>query len=409
MTFKVKFDTVLGCLNVSVFAYILTVFWVESLPGWSKLVHVSIVMMLLSLVVLGWQRGIKLRLDPMFFLFWIFLLFAYISVYWSGEQGMAAVRTVSLLVNILGASLVWVALWNSVPLRTVGYAAIAGASIQGGVALQQFWLGGGDVMRFEGLSGNANALAIQLSIAAFLVLVSLHHSFWPPFIAFLFVLIATVVSGSRKIAFVWFVFGLLSLRYIGIRFRTSRLFRIVFLLGLPILVYGILSYSSLLLAPIEGLYVYERIEATIQGEESSADVRDGMAREGLEIWQGSPLYGYGIDQYRYLSSYANYSHNNYTELLVSFGVIGLLLYYSILLVLLFRAFLAFRAGSPYAPLLGSAVLLMLLWDIALVAYSTRLIWLFLGVLGFLSEQQFGTVTTPVSALPKPVRTLSPSS
>ena len=406
MTFTVKFDVLQGCLNLSVFLYVLSVFWVASIPGYSRLVHVCVAFMLLCLFFAAWRRGIKLRLDPILLLFWIFMLFAYTSISWSGERTTATVSTVSLLVNILGASLVWVALWNKVPIRVVGYAAIVGASIQSGVALQQFWAGGGEVFRSEGLTGNANALAVQLSIAAFLVLVSLRRAFWPPLMAFLFVLIATLVSGSRKIAFVWFVFGLLVLQYIGVQFQSSRLFRIGFLLGLPLLVYGSLSYSDVLLKPVEGLYVYERIEATIEGEESSANTRDAMMREGLDLWRGSPLYGYGINQYRFLGSYATYSHNNYTELLVSFGIIGLVLYYSVLLILLFRAARGFQKGAPYASLLGSAVLLLLLWDVALVAYSTRLIWLFLGVLAFLSEQP--SALGAASSVSSPSLSSSPS-
>lgn len=398
MTFTLKFDVLQVGLNTSVFLYVLSIFWVESLSGWSRLVHLSVAAMLLCLFFVGWRRGIKIRREPVLLLFWAFMIFAFISIYWSPERGTATVSTVSLLFNILGASLVWIAFWNHVPVRIVGYAAIVGASIQAGVALQQFWAGDGDLLRFEGLTGNANALAIQLSIAAFLVLISLRQSWWPPLIAFLLVIIATILSGSRKIAFVWFIFGLLILRYIGTQFQSSRLFRILLLLGLPILVYGTMSYSTLLLKPIEGLYVYERIQATIQGEESSANLRNSMIREGIALWQASPIYGYGINQYRFVSSYSTYSHNNYTELLVSFGIIGLVLYYSILLSLLFRSARGFIKGGDYAPILGAAVTLLLLWDVALVAYSTRLIWLFIGVLGYLSQQQFSTLTVPIGPI-----------
>lgn len=400
MTFTLKFDVLQVCLNVSVFLFVLSIFWVESLPGWSRLVHMSVAFMLLCLFFIGWRRGIKIRREPVLLLFWAFLLFAIISIYWSPERGEATVSTVSLLVNILGASLVWIAFWNYVPIRAVGYAAIVGAFIQASVALDQFWTDDSDILRFEGLTGNANALAIQLSIAAFLVLISLRRSFWPPLIAFVLVLIATIVSGSRKIAFVWFIFGLLLLQYIGVQFQSSRFFRIGLLLGLPVLVYGSLTYSELLLKPIENLYVYERLQATIQGEESSSNLRSTMIREGLDLWEVSPVYGYGINQFRFISSYSTYSHNNYTELLVSFGLTGFILYYSILLSLLFRSVRGYLNRSSYASLLGAAVLLLLLWDIALVAYSTRLIWLFIGVLGFLSEQQSSTVAAPLIPNPK---------
>ena len=384
-------DILQGLLNASVFSYVLTIYWVESLPGFSRLVHLTIGAMLGSLLLVSWYRGLKVRLEPVMLLFWAFMVFAYLSIFWSTNPSNAAVNTTSLLFNILGASLVWVAFWNKVPLRVVGYAAVAGALIQSQVALSQFLSSQGDSLRVEGLTGNANALAVQLSLAALLALITLKKTFWPPVIAFVLVLIATVVSGSRKIVFVWFAFSLLFLQYVGVKFRTSNAFRILLLLGLPVFVYLVMANAAIVFKPIQNLYVYERFQDTLSGNESSANTRQSMSQEGFELWQRSPVIGYGINQFRFVSSFTTYSHNNYIELLVSFGVLGFGLYYLILIVLGFRAIRGLILGSPYAPLLGSAVLLLLLWDVALVSYSTRLIWLFLSVLGYLSGNQVDLV------------------
>ncbi len=378
-------------LNIAVFSYVLAIYWVEALPGLSRLVHLTIVVMFASLLVVSWYRGLKIRLEPILMLFWAFLGFAYLSIFWSTAPSSAAINTTSLFFNILGASLVWIAFWNGVPLRMVGYAAVIGAAIQSNFALTQYLSSSGDAIRVEGLTGNANALAIQLSLAALLALMTLKKSFWPPVIAFVLVLIATVVSGSRKIVFVWFAFSLLFLQYVGAKFRTSNAFRILLLLGLPILVYIIMANATVIFKPVQNLYVYERFQDTLTGNESSANTRQLMSEEGLDLWQRSPIIGYGINQFRLVSSFTTYSHNNYVELLVSFGVIGFVLYYSILMIFGFRAVRGFMVGSPYAPLLGAAVVLLLLWDIALVSYSTRLVWLFLGVLGYLSENQVESV------------------
>lgn len=380
-------------VNVAVFSYVLAIYWVEALPGLSRLVHLTIGIMFISLVIISWHRGLKIRLEPVMLLFWIFMIFAYLSIYWSGNPFSAALSTTSLFFNILGASLVWIGFWNGVPLRMVGYAAVIGAAIQSNFALTQFFSSQGDSFRAEGLTGNANSLAIQLSLAALLALITLKKSFWPPVIAFAFVLIATVVSGSRKIVFVWFAFSLLFLQYVGTKFRTSNAFRILLLLGVPVFVYVVMSNASLVFQPVQGLYVYERFQDTLAGNESSANVRGAMSLEGFETWQSSPVIGYGINQFRYISSFGKYAHNNYIELLVSFGVIGFGLYYLIMVVLGFRALRGLMIGSPHAPLLGTAVILLLLWDVALVSYSARLIWLFLSVLGYLSENQIEQAKT----------------
>lgn len=390
MSFTQK-DVFQALLNIAVFSYVLAIYWVEALPGLSRLVHLSIGGMLVSLLLVSWRRGLKIRLEPVMLLFWAFMVFAYLSIYWSVNTSSAAVSTASLLFNVLGASLVWVAFWNGVPLRVVGYAAVIGAFIQSRFALDQFFSSQGGLLRAEGLTGNANALAIQLSLAALLTLITFKKSFWPPAVAFVLVLIATVVSGSRKIVFVWFAFSLLFLQYIGAKFRTSNAFRIIFLLGLPVLVYVVMANASVIFQPIQNLYVYERFQDALAGTEGSANIREAMSLEGFELWQSSPIIGYGINQFRYISSFGTYSHNNYIELLVSFGTVGFSLYYLILIIFGFRAVRGFIIGSPYAPLLGSAIILLLLWDIAFVSYSTRLVWLFLSVLGYLSENQIERV------------------
>ena len=386
-------------LNTAVFSYVLAIYWVEALPGLSRLVHLTIVIMFASLLVVSWYRGLKIRLEPILMLFWAFLGFAYLSIFWSTAPSSAAINTTSLFFNILGASLVWIAFWNGVPLRMVGYAAVIGAAIQSNFALTQYLSSSGDAIRVEGLTGNANALAIQLSLAALLALITLKKSFWPPVIAFVLVLIATVVSGSRKIIFVWFTFALLFLQYVGAKFRTSNAFRILLLLGLPTFVYIIMANATVVFKPVQNLYVYERFQDTLTGNESSANTREAMSLEGFELWKSSPIIGYGINQFRNISSFGRYSHNNYIELLVSFGVIGFGLYYSIVVVLGSRAIRGFLMGSPNAPLLGAAVILLLLWDVALVSYSTRLVWLFLSVLGYLSENRVETVEPSTARAP----------
>ena len=399
MSFTQK-DVFQALLNVSVFSYVLAIYWVEALPGLSRLVHLTIAVMLASLLIISWQRGLKIRREPIVILFWVFIGFAYLSIFWSIDPSSAAINTTSLFFNIFGASLVWFAFWNGVPLRMVGYAAVIGAAIQSYFALTQFLSSSGDAVRVDGLTGNANALAIQLSLAALLALITLKKSFWPPVIAFVLVLIATVVSGSRKIVFVWFTFSLLFLQYASVKFRTSNAFRIALLLGLPVFVYIVMANATVIFKPVQNLYVYERFQDTLAGNEGSANTREAMSLEGFELWKSSPVIGYGINQFRNVSSFGRYSHNNYVELLVSFGIIGFSLYYLILGVFGFRAIRGFMMGAPYAPLLGAAVVLLLLWDIALVSYSTRLIWLFLAVLGYLSENPSAAVNLSAAREPR---------
>ncbi len=61
-------------------------------------------------------------------------------------------------------------------------------------------------------------------------------------------------------------------------------------------------------------------------EDNSMLIRDSMLRGGVELWLKRPFTGWGLDMYRNVSGWGTYAHDNYVELLVDGGVIGLLSY-----------------------------------------------------------------------------------
>ena len=63
----------------------------------------------------------------------------------------------------------------------------------------------------------------------------------------------------------------------------------------------------------------------------STDTRLDMIYDGLAFANKSPLWGYGLDNYKFLYGETNgwtvYAHNTYIEILVDLGIIGLVIYY----------------------------------------------------------------------------------
>ena len=53
-------------------------------------------------------------------------------------------------------------------------------------------------------------------------------------------------------------------------------------------------------------------------------VRFEMIKVGIDLFAKRPFLGYGIGSYRLVAGFNTYAHNNYIELLVSIGLIGLL-------------------------------------------------------------------------------------
>ena len=66
-------------------------------------------------------------------------------------------------------------------------------------------------------------------------------------------------------------------------------------------------------------------------------VREIMRNKAFSMFLDSPFFGKGAEAFRTLAGYNTYSHNNYTELLSAYGIIGFLCYYSLPFILIFRS------------------------------------------------------------------------
>jgi len=141
----------------------------------------------------------------------------------------------------------------------------------------------------------------------------------------------------------------------------------------------IIGFISFTLFEIDHLDIsknalYERTVTVFDNSDPSASMRKQMIEDGVEMWKEYPLLGIGLDQYRVISVYGTYSHNNYVELLVNLGLIGLLLYYSIHLFILFSCLK--NAMKSFIKIWSFAsIALILMWDMALVSYNLKIIWI----------------------------------
>lgn len=156
---------------------------------------------------------------------------------------------------------------------------------------------------------------------------------------------AKIFNFSAIVLFVFVIFysgsrnGLLTMLatcvcYLLIRSKGVKRFWAI--LGSVFLLIGV----YILIMNYEPLYnvLGSRIEEMINGfmgnsNDSSFDWRTLMMREGWRYFTESPIIGRGIDNFRYLFGaqygFETYAHNNYIEILVSGGLAGFLLYYSI--------------------------------------------------------------------------------
>ena len=106
---------------------------------------------------------------------------------------------------------------------------------------------------------------------------------------------------------------------------------------------AIIAYLAIMKIPVIYNIVGVRFETMINGligkgeTDASTALRMKMIEWGLEWFEERPELGYGIDSYRALlgkkgtsfGATGAYAHNNYIELLVDVGIVGVIVYYYI--------------------------------------------------------------------------------
>jgi O-antigen ligase len=124
---------------------------------------------------------------------------------------------------------------------------------------------------------------------------------------------------------------------IGMAFGLASLTRVR--LFARILIFVLLSSAILILLPyVQTLESFQRLGTT--GEEiTSGDLnnRTNNWSEGLASFLEHPLLGVGSNMYRSINSLGKVGHNSYLSVLVELGLIGFILFFSILVIAFLRA------------------------------------------------------------------------
>ena len=147
----------------------------------------------------------------------------------------------------------------------------------------------------------------------------------------LVLLVVAFFSGSRKVLFIIILFT----AFLMVA-RSKGTKKVLFFFLATAFVFG--SYWAIMNVPILYEIIGVRIELLVAGLTggdggSSLEKRSFMVLSGLEWFLNRPWLGYGIDSFRALfgnlTGWEVYAHNNFIELLVDTGIVGLLLYYSL--------------------------------------------------------------------------------
>ncbi|MCK4680674.1 O-antigen ligase family protein, partial [bacterium] len=189
------------------------------------------------------------------------------------------------------------------------------------------------------------------------------------YVAALVLLVGIVASSSLK-----GMLGLLLVCGLGASLSASRA-RVAVFVGVAA------SLGTALVTFVEPVrFVWEHALYRLQiatigtsvGVNQSTVERARFIKKGLNLIADAPLFGRGLDTFRWLSGEGTYAHNNMIELGVALGLVGVVLYYGFHLSILGAAVRLRRTDDFVWRFIVIAVPTLLLLDIAVVSYTSKL-------------------------------------
>lgn len=155
----------------------------------------------------------------------------------------------------------------------------------------------------------------------------------------LFVLLSMVIiifTGSKMGIFSIIIYSVT----FGIFFSTNRLKHSLLILGMIVALFAIIFSNDYLYLLVghrieDFLGMFGLVEHTDYS--NSTAIRESMNQVGISMWLDSPIFGNGRAAFRGYSGFQTWSHNNYLEILTSFGIFGLIVNYWYAIVLFIKA------------------------------------------------------------------------
>lgn len=249
-------------------------------------------------------------------------------------------------------------------------------------------LNGGKMVRLGGSISQENVFGMQHATTTLIGIYYLlynrkHKLFNLAIIASSF--ICAMSSGSKK-ALLIVVLGGLYLIYK--KYGIKQLYKTVF-----VGVVGITIFMTVIQLPMfETINTrVERAIHTVKGEtggDGSTQNRLAFIEKGWDLFSENPLYGYGANNYRIVSGAHTYSHNNFIEILVNFGLVGFLLYYAMYTISYNRLR---KNNSDSAKFMFVLFIVRMVMEVAMVTYYDKLTWILLAFF-MIDSEKWITVT-----------------
>ena len=250
----------------------------------------------------------------------------------------------------------------------------------------------GTVDRHKGTMGNANLYSLFINIAFIFLLQRIGRpknilKYLLIFAAISLVVFEIINAGSRK--GIIFTILIILFYYSNSFMRIGNINKIIYIILGSIFIYQVATYV------IDSKYFYRFFQSFYYNEISSSELhRYALAQDGLRMFYEKPIFGWGGDGFRYFNNIdRSYSHMNFIELLVNYGIVGFMLFYS--MYIWFFKKLYDKINIKHKEILNDYYIFIfflfitLVLDIAIVRIFERIYWIIIAMyLGkFYSEQK----------------------
>ena len=342
------------------------------------------------LIVFILEKDYRIPFPNIILTYFLFSMFAIASVLWAVKFNLAYSTGMRLIVVTLNLIVLYIMFERYRLEKTVLYGILLGAFYNFLIAFniihvsyEIFEFG-----RFLGTTGNSNKLANVMIISIFSSLVFLSFSTtkgWFKIYNYLSIMLSfylVVLTVSKKAMILAPLMILLSFSVKSLRLKNIILFFIVAYVGYKVAEqYVDMDYLATVYELVEKRFMGMLDTFHGQSGDQSSEERAHLISGGLDAFANHPFIGIGLNNFRVF--FGKYAHNNYIELLVGIGIIGMILFYTIYAFLIQKVYQ--MDASNLRRYFGGMIIVLLVMDMATVTYYNKLILFVLLFMYFMAE------------------------
>ena len=378
-----------NCLRIFILLYIISLFVFNNISS-MKTNFVSLILFLICFLMISYSclKRHKFKIDDNLVIYLLFLIAGFLSIFYATNKDFVLHKTMQLLIN---AAIIFIFINFLNSSKKVDF--VLRAFLYSGVIVAFLIIFTTNYSEVSHLNrpgsqiGNVNSLSILMIMSlSTLMILKNKNSNKKIYLPFEFtIVLAILLTGSRK-----GILALLILYFMS--FILKNYYNKKILLRNIFISLGIICFALIVI--YFNSYLHDIIWSRLANfmdflggnkvDEFSINARNNMIKIGLEWFKKKPLFGYGLDNYRYfynnLFGYNYYAHNNYIELLVDLGVFGTTIYYTLILVPLIKLFKMNILKNYEVCIYFSMLLISLVLDCAWVSYLERVWLIYLSII-----------------------------